>query len=692
VLSWQLTGSFVPTKPQESIIFQSGLLLVVLGSAVLEHKFTRPADSVVNALAGIVTLVTVYSVAPRLAWWLLLSYCAFVFALALSCTVVSTGPDIKGWREQVARYTYQPAVYLGRARLLHSMVFLFGVFAFYDSRSREAAVLVAFWGVFVALWPLRLPQLLSGLSRNVEAPTKLGRVIRREWPDLVRVELQSGVDWSEDRPRIYQDGDGNQHLVVPLYKQLRDEQAIATGLCIPYAGSREDRLTGGFVYELPESRTPTMEAIAETLGASSGSRLVGFVIEESRIGAIRFETWRPDLCREGLLVWCNVAGKRVFYQITEGLTREETLESDRLGSQFGVAAQMGTLDPGKGFLKCDWLPTMNTPVFAEPETFGNDIDVPEHEFVYGRVPGTALRVSGPFAKTLDFHTAILGVTGSGKTELAFDLIRHCVTQGIKVVCIDLTARYEDRLSDLDPRNLSISVGMADELSTKLFDAETGPYGAGQEKKALNSLRDELRTDVSSRIEAFLTSDEDSDRVALITLNEISNTKATLFITELYMTCLLNYARDNPHTGPRILIVVEEAHTVMPEASTMGLGDYDSKGLVSKISQIALQGRKYGVGLLVVAQRTATVTKNVLTQCNTVIALSSFDETTTNFLSSVYGSAYAEAVRDLPHLHAVAYGKGVRSERPIIVEIPYDPKKDLSSAEGSPTGQETIDVP
>jgi hypothetical protein len=433
---------------------------------------------------------------------------------------------------------------------------------------------------------------------------------------------------------------------------------------------------GGYVYELPEASVPTTAAIAESLGASPGSDLVGFVIEDSRISEIRFETWRPDLCREGLLVSCLVAGQKVFYQITEGLTREETLQTDRLGSQFAVAAQMGTMDAGKGFVKCSWLPRMNTPVFAEPQQFGTDMEVPDGDFVYGRVPGTELRVSGPFAKTIDFHTAILGVTGSGKTELAFDLIRYCVSQEVKVVCIDLTARYEPRLSDLQPRNLSISNGVAQELAKRLFDAETGPYGAGAEKKALNSLREELRKDVESKIHDFLTSGDADSRVGIITLTEISNTKASLFVTELYMSCLLNYARDHVGACPRTLIVVEEAHTVMPESATMGLGDYDSRGLVSKISQIALQGRKYKVGLLVVAQRTATVTKNVLTQCNTVIALNSFDETTAGFLSSVFGRAHAEALRDLPRLHAVVYGKGVRSERPAIIQIPYDHAKDL----------------
>lgn len=676
-LSWLLTGHIVPTEPRQSVIFQSGLLLVVLGSAVIEHKFTRPADSVVNSLTGIVALITVYAPAPKLAWWLVFGYCALVFLLSIACTVASTGPDAAGWQANLAAKTFDPSVKLGQSRLLHSIVFLFGVFAFYGTGTHTTAILVCFWGFFMAIWPLRLPQFLSGLRSRASTPAALGQVVRREWPNLVRVELRANVEWTQQRAALYQDADGTQHLVVPLYKQVRDQEALATGLLVPYSGEKVDGFRSGYVYEHAADPAATQELITETLGASSASHLIGLVIEDSRIGSIRFETWREDMCREGLLVWCTVAGDKVYYQITEGLTREESLESDRLGSQLAVSAQMGRLEEGKGFVKSDWLPTMNTPVFAEEETFGADQSAAiSGDFVYGTVPGTSLEVGGPFVDSLDFHTAILGVTGSGKTELAFDLIRHSVDREVKVICIDLTARYAGRLDDLDPQNLSIADETADDLGQKLLAVETGTYGAGAEKEALNSLREQMYADVSEKIKAFLSTKDDANRVGLITLDEISNTKATLFITELYMTCLLRYARANADC-PQTLVVVEEAHTVMPETATMGLGDYDSRGLVSKISQIALQGRKYGVGLLVVAQRTATVSKTVLTQCNTIISLNCFDETTTGFLSNVFGRPHAEAIRDLPHLHAVVFGKGVRSERPIIVEIPFDPKKEQS---------------
>jgi DNA helicase HerA-like ATPase len=217
--------------------------------------------------------------------------------------------------------------------------------------------------------------------------------------------------------------------------------------------------------------------------------------------------------------------------------------------------------------------------------------------------------------------------------------------------------------------------LAEELSGKLFAVETGQYGAGEEKKALKAFSDRLKGDITASVTAFLEAHTDDARVGLITLPEISNTKATLYITELYLTITLNYAKTHPETFPRTLVVLEEAHTVIPEASTMGVADFDSRGLVGKITQIALQGRKYRVGLLVIAQRTATVSKSVLTQCNTIISFSCIDDTSIGFLTNVFGSQYAALLPSLPWLHAVAYGRAIRSERPLIVEIPYDEAKE-----------------
>ncbi len=685
-ISLYSTGTVIPTSAPEALIFQSTLLFVVLGSAVLEHKFTRPADSVVNGLMGVVSLVTVADVAPRMAWWAVFAYCTLTFVLALVCSVVSTQPHLTGWRARVAQFTYKPAVVFGRARVLYSVVFLFGVFSFYGVQDQRTAILVIFWGLFIALWPLGVPELLSAFRLPRDGPPAIGRAVRLDSPNLLRIALDPQTKWLPDAPVMYEAVDGAQHVVVPLYSQTRDEHVLATGMCVPSNLPRVLGLQSGYLYSLPAASGQV--SVEEVLGASTGSVLLGFIIEDSRIDTIRFETWRSDVCSEGLVIWCQQGKRRIFYQIVDGTTREEALEEDRHGFQYAAAAQLGVLDSQRGFVKHNWVPVMNTPVFWDPKKLVSEIAAAQAgDFVYGTLPGTEVRVGGPLVDAMDHHIAILGVTGTGKTELAFDVIRHMVGAGVKVIAIDLTARYRDRVSDMEPTDLSISAALAGDLSQKLFDAETGQYGAGKEKQALKGFADKLRDEVGKQLQAFLTSTDPKCRVGLISLEEISNTKATLFITELYLTCLLKFARDHAATCPRVLIVVEEAHTVMPEPSTMGLGDHDSRGLVSKISQIALQGRKYGVGLLVIAQRTATVSKSVLTQCNTVISLSSFDETSLGFLSNVYGEGFKAIIPALPRLHAVVFGKGVRSERPVVVEIPYNVSKDTAKSTNSATAEQ-----
>ncbi|MBU0538715.1 MAG: ATP-binding protein, partial [Gammaproteobacteria bacterium] len=208
---------------------------------------------------------------------------------------------------------------------------------------------------------------------------------------------------------------------------------------------------------------------------------------------------------------------------------------------------------------------------------------------------------------------------------------------------------------------------------KLFDVETGTYGAPNEKKALQAFSNKLRADVDTELRTFMANEK--SRLGLIQLPEISNSQASIFITEIYMSCLLNIAKESfGDDSKRVLVAVEEAHTIMPESATMGVSDFASKGLVAKIAQIALQGRKYNVGLLVLAQRTANVSKTVLTQCNSIVSFACYDDTSISFLKNMFGSSCAEMVPNLKKLQAVVFGKVVKSERPVVVEIPYDQNK------------------
>lgn len=673
LISWKFTGSPLPQDSKYSLIFQNALLLIVLGSAILEHFFTKPADSMINSLMAGITMFGVYHVSPPLAWWVVFSYCLVVFLISTVCVATSGGRISGDIASVVNSRLYRPAIVLGRSRLIFSIVFLFGVYSFYSIQSELAVYLIVFWGVFMAIWPLKLPQLLSSISfSSKKTILPIGKLLRLDNPGVLRFAINQSTDWEEGKPLIYQQVDKSQQWVLPLYSHLNDERRVGTAMLLGAVGDPQKGLADGHIYE-PEDELEH-DSVMTLLGETTQSRLIGFVAEDSSIGRIRLEVKSDSYCADGMLIWCKVGSAKVYYQVSAGTTIEENLDGDKHGYQIAYAAQLGTLENG-GFKKFDWLPNMNSPVFSlinENDDLKGEVQEP-NDFQFGKLPKSNIPVVGDFVGNFNFHTAVLGVTGSGKTEFAFDLIRHSVSNGIKVICIDLTSQYKGRLANLNPTDLSIQEQTSIDLSQKLFEVETGQYGAGNEKKALKDFSDQLRADVDRQLRAFMENDD--GRLGLIQLPEISNSQASIFITEIYMSCLLNISKESlGNDSKKVLVAVEEAHTIMPESATMGVSDFASKGLVAKIAQIALQGRKYNVGLLVLAQRTANVSKTVLTQCNSIVSFACYDDTSISFLKNVFGSSCAEMVPNLKKLQAVVFGKIVKSERPVVVEIPFDPNK------------------
>lgn len=672
IISKVITGKYIPTDEKNNILFQSIILLIILGSSIVEPFYTKPVDSFINSLMGIITLLGIKNAAPFSYWMIMEIYCVSVFIMSLLCIATSTGKDINGWKKRIASITYQPSVLLGQARLLYSVLFMFSIITIYTLKDPIALPLVIFWGIYIVIWPLKIPQLFSRLfSKRNPLIEPSGEIIRIDNPNILRISFPSDYDWSPEKPEVAILPDGKCFWVQPLYKQFHEGHLLATGL-LSNIKTEKVYKPQNCVKKVQEETIPTT-TIYSSLGGHLDSLLVGYVVEDSTIGTIRFETLNNSMISEGMMVWAKINGKKIYYQIVDGETHEETFTKDKHGFQIAKAIQIGEIQPTKGFVKYEWLPMMNTPMFASENCNANKPANNEHDFILGKAPKTEITIGGNFCENYNQHTAILGVTGSGKTELAFDIIKHAISNEIKVFAIDLTSQYERKLESLSPKDLSITEEQSLELEEKIFKADTGKYGGGDEKRILSSYTNSILSDIETNLSEFL-SEEEATYLGLLQLRDISNTKATLWLTELYLTCLLKKAREHQQPKQKILIVVEEAHTVMPEASTMGLGDFDSRGLVGKIAQIALQGRKYGVGLLVLAQRTATVSKSVLTQCNSIISFRCYDDTSINFLKNIYGSEYVNLIPNLPKLHAIGFGPWIRSERPIVFEIPYDEDK------------------
>ncbi len=115
--------------------------------------------------------------------------------------------------------------------------------------------------------------------------------------------------------------------------------------------------------------------------------------------------------------------------------------------------------------------------------------------------------------------------------------------------------------------------------------------------------------------------------------------------------------------PPGMIVIEEAHNFIPER---GFGKAVSTQI---LRTIASEGRKFGLGLMVISQRPARVDKNVISQCNTQIILRLTNPNDINAVRKGVEGLTAEMVEDIKRLppgNAVIVSPEL--ERPVIVRI------------------------
>jgi DNA helicase HerA-like ATPase len=130
--------------------------------------------------------------------------------------------------------------------------------------------------------------------------------------------------------------------------------------------------------------------------------------------------------------------------------------------------------------------------------------------------------------------------------------------------------------------------------------------------------------------------------------------------------------------PPMMLVVEEAHNFCPQQGQVAC---------SKIFRtIASEGRKFGLGLMIITQRAAKVDKNVLSQCNTQVILK---VTNPNDLKAIAASiegltpGMEEEIQRLPIGSGIITGGGV--SMPLLVEIrPRESKHGGESVEVIPS--------
>jgi hypothetical protein len=311
---------------------------------------------------------------------------------------------------------------------------------------------------------------------------------------------------------------------------------------------------------------------------------------------------------------------------------------------------------------------MNSPVFLKSNS----------EFTIsassvGHFPMTSYGVSINVQEAVTHNAAILGILGIGKSYLAMELVERMIADRIKVICLDLTNQYAAELSDfLDQRYEANQIASLN---------QAGGRGHPNQNKEEGGTRKAFKARVLEQLRVFLADgNERYLRIYNPTEFDVWQQTGGLFqgnaamasltpseITTIIAEATLEVAQSMGMTDrARVCLVFEEAHSLVPEWNSVAFdGD---KAATAATSRAILQGRKYGLGCLLITQRTANVTKTILNQCNTIFAMRTFDDTGKEFLANYIGSDYAGVLPALEARQSVVFGKASSCENPVLVRL------------------------
>ena len=139
---------------------------------------------------------------------------------------------------------------------------------------------------------------------------------------------------------------------------------------------------------------------------------------------------------------------------------------------------------------------------------------------------------------------------------------------------------------------------------------------------------------------------DSDPIRIVDLSGVPNEVAgaassaiarTLFSVKLWQS------REERENNP-VLLVCEEAHRYVPNR-----GEAQYKAAQDAIRRLAKEGRKYGIGLMLVSQRPSEVEATVLSQCNSWIVLRITNDSDRNHVQGILPDSLAGLTKVLSGL-------------------------------------------
>jgi len=677
-------GQWLPLTTPKGLWFYSGAAALILGSLLVTPFFTSPANAVSYLVAALIAVFVfptpssgLEDTLPRQA---LIAFCAIMLAV---CALNILFKDSKNrLLYNVAEIGRLLADHLGSPRFVYALVIAYALWEYHRASAPELLFVGLSGLVIAAQQPLEtlgnVIQRIREVWRPGTAPAVVGCMVAHQTPGLLLIRQE-----------------GAENIQPGVCLLIADKHApLGIGVVLGYFGRDEGLLLRALEIEIPDKCRPRLLDIARVIPEGYVSildrsefdafrdnvyllkhldSLIGIVAPDSATERLYFEVIQEKDIEQGRLVETFVGDKRVLYQVLDGLTKEEIIQQkNTYGFARGEAAQIGFWDDEKRkFNHVNWIPNLNAPVFLKciEKRKGNIKAV-------GYFPATSYDVEIKSIDELVTHnTAILGILGVGKSMLAIELVERMIAHGIKVICLDMTSQYTAELSTFfDPsaedtklKELQ-TIGLAGKTVVKK-NVEEGGSKTAFSQAVLKYIEEFVKPENPRKLKILNPSQfevwrQDSKPFQeTASMASLTPTEITQIISDATLQVVRKYGMTDK---ARVCLVYEEAHSLIPEWNSVAAeGD---KAATNGTARAILQGRKYGLGCLLITQRTANVTKTILNQCNTVFAMRTFDDTGKEFLSNYLGSEYASKLPSLKERHAVFFGRASSCENPVLIRL------------------------
>ena len=652
--------------------FSSGLLMLILLSLIDQPFFSKDANIFVNAVTAFLALLIVEQNSRD---WIFWTFFGIVIYLLLSSYILMwLRKNPLNEENKFIQFLSRFNRFIGKPQVLFSAFFIWGAILKFGISTRDSAPIFWYWLIVILLDTSSFAKFIAELfmKKKEEITTSaIGTILGVQGRNILLVKMFPL----------------NQRKTVSIFEPveflLKSNKKTGKGIIIESYLLNEEQWTKILInstdlnkdLELFGNKGKMSEDIVYKLDIPNDKNIpfldtfIGVIYENSDIEKVYFVYDSKIDIESGMLVEVHQRDKKIIYQIFNGITRQELLEAKNKSDMIlGTALQLGVWDEKNNrFEKYGWVPSINTPVHLASSPKLSKVN--EGIIELGKVPNTNFPVLMDIDTAITHHMAVLGVTGTGKSFFVREkLIKEYISKSNrKIFIIDFTGEHKKEIKKITP---FMSVDVENEIykSFDIINTEMEKFANQRDKKALSDAKEYIDSKMIEAIDAFLKSDE---KIKIIELPDVQNTQNIFDFTKVLFKQIFTIAKSNlEKTDSRQLcIVLEEAHTIIPEWNFASESNKNSQASMNAISQIALQGRKYNVGLLVIAQRTANVSKTVLTQCNSIISFTEYDKTSIDFLANYFGEEIASILPTLKFRQAVAAGKAFASTVPMIFEVP-----------------------